>query len=164
MSILKTLNNWERKSGRCWYEELQRIASTGGTWKTAADQFGVSRTGLIALCKRRGFEFEWKCINGQVPNVYWYRGKRRTLKELSTLSGLKITTIYYRIHQKKYTVVQAVERPVMSRSECGRRGGEALRRVHEQKSKAKRTQANRVAHATHGTGTTGNMGRTECPS
>jgi len=192
MTVGKTLNNWERDNGRCWVAAIEQYANAGFTWADAADLFGVKTDTLKQYCHRSGLTFPWQGHkspvqrehqrrmsmgnqNGRRPKVYRYDGKQYTLKELSRISGLSVTTIRFRLY-KGWSVEQSVETPHMNKQSAGRLGGETTFRRHgrirksgleglsEQKPKAIRIETNCVAHATHGTGTTGNMGRTECPS
>lgn len=145
-TTLATLNNWEAVNDRCWVEEIHSLAEAGKTWCEVATVFNVEAKRLKRCCYNKGFRFPfrkkprvktrrtWKkgdprWWSGQKPNYYTYRGERKTLKELSATTSIKVTTIYYRIHQKKWSVEAAVETPVATRSQAGRMGG--LKRLHE---------------------------------
>lgn len=171
--ILTMLTQWEERTGECWYTKIKEVADSGGRWQDAADVFGVTNSGLRGFCCGRGLTFNWHYTTiraktdprmGTKPNVYRYQGKDWTLKELSAFTGLKITTIYCRIHRNGWEVDRAVETPAMTRSQTGQLGGAVTKEKYEQKSKTIRPQANRATHATHGPGTTRDMGRTQCAS
>lgn len=154
-SASKILKDWEVENGRCWVKEIQMMAEQGKTWSDVSAFFGVEETRLRAAAYYIGVKFNLKRRvaktrhwSGQVPNYYWYQGRRWTLKELSEFSGIKHTTIYCRIHQKSWTVARAVETPVMTKSQAGQLGWEAVK--NEQATTPNRAQANRPTHAAHG--------------
>lgn len=156
---LTVLNDWEREHGRCWVAEIEAMAKAGYTWADASTKFGLKGGQLKAFCHWRGFKFPWmnsasplikkrRVAHGQAPNLYQYRGKDMTLKELSGLSSLKITTIYCRIHRKGWTVERAVETPVTPLNVCAAMGGRASRQRNVENQR--KPETDRSTHAPHG--------------
>lgn len=121
-TVVEQLRDWEKEHGRCWHQEIENIALSGGTWGSAADHFGVPKLPLRQFCHRRGFRYPWQKPGdpnyqpsvraGQKANLYEYQGRQWTLRELSELSSIKDTTIYYRLN-KGWSVEKAITTPVV---------------------------------------------------
>lgn len=151
------LTAWEQKHGRCWVEEIKTLAEAGHTWPDVAEKFGLSTHQLKGFCYRKGLSFPWlsnksplvqqrRITKGTGATLYFYRDQEWTLKELSALSSLKITTIYCRINLKGWSVKRAVETPLIPCHVAGSIGGKAKRTHAKHQSKPK---TDRVTHASH---------------
>lgn len=171
--VLTLLQKWEKETGKCWYTKIEEVADNGGRWQDAAEVFGTEKWRLRSFCNGRGFHFNWHYTTiraktdprmGTKPNVYRYKGKDWTLKELSAFTGLKVTTIYCRIHRNGWDVTRAIETPALTRSQAGELGGAVTKEKYEQKSETNGAQADRAVDVPHGLRTTRDMGRTQCAS
>ena len=61
--------------------------------------------------------------------LYTYRGKEMSLGELAAIAKVRYGVLSYRLNRLHWRVEDAVEQPVVSRSEAGRRGkATAMRR------------------------------------
>jgi hypothetical protein len=60
--------------------------------------------------------------------LYTYRGEQMTLGQLAALAKVRYGVLSYRLNRLHWQVEDAVDKPVVSRSEAGRRGKETAKR------------------------------------
>ena len=141
-TTFRKLVNWERENGRRWVDEIRMMAERGHTVREVAEHLGVSHQALKSMLLYRQIKVAWqgnsspivkeqqrRSASDQHARRYDYRGQQRTLRQLSELSGLPVSTIKSRIHKYGMSVEKALSLPFVSRQERGHRGGtETIRR------------------------------------
>jgi len=166
------LADWEKLHGRCWIQEIRRIAESGLTWSDTGYRMGVNASRLSSFCHSRGLTFPWQghrspvCRDhqrrmaqdnpppGRKPDLRWYNGKPASLRDHAVDHGHTETTIRCRLN-RGWTLQKALTTPKMDASTVGSMGGRitAARRHVE---KERNTETNCPAHESHGLQQRGN--------
>ena len=88
-----------------------------------------------------------KVPSGRRPTLYEYRGGMYSVRQLSEMTDIKLTTIRFRLH-RGWDAEMAITEGKVDPCEAGRRGG--LVRKPKVVNHERRTKANRAAVETHG--------------
>lgn len=173
MKTPEILADWEKRHGRCWVEEIRKIAESGQTWAYAGHRFGISGNRLSAFCHSRGFSFPWQghrseicrqhqrnmtlknLPHGRTPKKRKAFGKIRSLKDHAAAFGHTETTIRCRI-KSGWDLEKALTTPKMNHQQVSAMGGRATAGRKRGKTKTQQSENECSTHAAHGVPLGGN--------
>jgi len=160
------LAEWEKTHGRCWVEEIQKIAESGQTWAYAGHRLEINSNRLSAFCHSRGLVFPWQGHRSSICREHQRRmsleqvpegrkpkrrkafGRVRSLKDHAEAFGHTETTIRCRV-KAGWNLEDALTTPKLSPQQAAVMGGRASAEKRYGKKKTKQPEDNRPAYAAH---------------